>query len=231
MNIWSLDKMRINPNTLNKAQQKIYFEGRCRHRHLYTEHPACFAYEVLNNGGTIKEGYLDIETTGFEANYHHILTYVIKTKGKDEYFKATIEQEDLDDETFDKRICEQLIKDLEQFDVIYTYYGTGFDVPFMRSRCLYHGLQFPEFGELQHKDIYYMAKRLLKLHRKSLEAATQFFGIKGKNHVLGKEWMCARLGHKWALDYVMEHNIIDCDILEKLHNRLSNYSRRMTKSV
>lgn len=221
----------INPNILSKKQQKIFFEGRCRHRHLYCEHPACFEKEVLEKDGDLVEGYLDIETTGFEANYHHILTYVIKYKGENKYETGQITKKDLDDGIFDKRVCEKLSKDLEKFDVIYTYYGTGFDVPFMRSRCMYWKIPFPEFGKLQHKDVYYMAKRLLKLHRKSLEAATNFLGITGKNHVLGNEWMLARIGNKKGLKYVMEHNIIDCDILEKLHIRLRNYARRMTKSV
>ena len=64
------------------------------------------------------EGYLDIETTGFEANYHHILTWVIKVKGEDRYFTGEINKEDLDNETFDKRICKELIDALDKFDVI-----------------------------------------------------------------------------------------------------------------
>ena len=222
---------RINPNILSKKQQDIFFNHRCRHRHIYSDHPNCFRTEVLEKGGTLVEGYWDIETTGFEANYHHMLSYVIKIKGKNEYYKACITKEDLDSGEFDKRICEQLISDLNKFDVIYTYYGTGFDWKFARSRCLYWNLPFPEFGTLQHKDLCYMVRSRLKLHKSSLDAATNFLGIKGKNHVLGKEWMLARIGNAEGLRYVLEHNVLDCDILEKLHNRLENYSKRTTNSV
>ena len=221
----------INPNILMKKDKDTFFNGRCKHRHLYSEHPACFRKEVLEKNGDIVEGYLDIETTGFEANYHHILTYVIKVKGKDKYYTGRITKADLETGEFDKRVCEKLIDDLSHFDIIYTYYGTGFDIPFMRSRCMCHGLTFPEYGTLQHKDIYYVTKRLLKLNRNSLAAATRFLGIDGKNHVLGKEWMLARIGDKSSLDYVMKHNIIDCDILEKLHERLENGFRKTSKSV
>lgn len=219
---------KINPYTLSRKQQKIYFEGRCRHHHTYSEHPACFITEQCQEQA---EGYWDIETTGFEANYHHLLSYVIKVKGEKKYYTACITKEDLDSGEFDKRICEQLVSDLNRFDVIYTYYGTGFDVPFARARCLYWGLPFPEFGYIQHKDIYYMVKRLLKLNRKSLEVATRFLGITGKNHVLGNEWMLARIGDPKGLEYVLKHNILDCDILEKLHNRIKNYSLATTKSM
>jgi len=221
----------INPNILSKKEQNIFFTYRCKHRHLYAEHPNCFRTEVLEKNGTLMEGYWDIETTGFEANFHNMLSYVIKVRGKNEYYKACITKEDLESGEFDKRICEQLISDLSKFDVIYTYYGTGFDWKFARSRCLYWNLPFPEFGTLQHKDIYYMVRARLKLHKSSLDAATNFLGIKGKNHVLGKEWMLARIGNAEGLRYVLEHNILDCDILEKLHDRLENYSRRVTKSV
>ena len=222
---------RINPLTLNKKQQDIFFNQRCRHRHLYSEHPNCFITEVLEKNGTIKEGYFDIETTGFEANFHYMLSYVIKPKGSNKYVVEHITKEDLDKGIFDKRICETLIRDLGKFDIIYTYNGTNFDWKFARSRCLYWGLPFPEYGTLQHKDIYYMVKRLLKLHRSSLDAATHFLGIEGKNHVLGKEWMLARIGDKKGMKYVVEHNKLDCDILEKLHDRLANYMKRTTKSI
>jgi len=222
---------RLNPNTLSKKLQKIYWEGRCRHRHVYADHPNCFRKEVLEKNGTLKEGYLDIETTGFDADYHHILTYVIKYRGEKKYETGKITKADLESGNFDKRLCKKLIKDLNKFDIIYTYYGTGFDIPFMRSRCLHFGLQFPEFGTLQHKDVYYITKRLLKLHRNSLAAATRFLGIEGKNHVLGNKWMLARLGNKKALEYVMYHNVIDCDILEELHNKLTNYHKLTTGSV
>lgn len=223
-------KSRINPNTLSKKLQRIYYGGRCRHRHLYSEHPNCFKTEVLEKNGKVKEGYLDIETTGLEADYHHIISWVIKEKDG-EYYTGMITKQDLDDETFDKRILEELIEVLDKFDIIYTYNGTRFDNPFMRSRCMYWGIPFPEFGELQHKDLYYLARRLLRTHNKTLDTVTNFLGIKGKNHCMGIEWMCARVGHQWALDYVMKHNKIDCDILEKLHRKLENFAKRTVKSV
>lgn len=222
--------MRINPYTLNKDLQKQFFEGRCRHRHTYSEHPGCFQTEILKKG-EVMEGYLDIETTGFEANYQHMLTYVIKQQEKKKYFEGVINKDDILNYKFDNRICKALVTDLNRFDVIYTYYGARFDVPFMRSRCIKQNIRFPEFGHLQHKDVYYMVKNKLKMHRASLEAATRFFGINDKNHVEPDIWMRARVGDPKALKYVLDHNRRDCDILEKLHKKLSNYAMRTTRSL
>jgi len=230
--MWSLDKMpTINPLTLTKKQQDIFFNKRCKHRHLYSEHPNCFITEVLEKGGNLKEGYLDIESSGFEANYHYMISYVIKVRGKDEYYYDVITKEDLESGEFDKRILKNFIRDFNKFDVIYTYYGTGFDIKFLRTRCLYWKLPFPEFGTVQHKDIYYMVKRLLKLHKYSLDVATNFLGISGKNHILGIDWVNARVGNKKGLDYVLDHNKRDVVILEKLHDKLANYMKRTTKSI
>lgn len=221
--------MTVNPYKLNAKERRIFFEKRCKHSHLFSTHPACFEKEILKDN--LKRGVLDIETTGFEANYHHMLTWVIKTMGKEEYFTACITKEDLDSGKFDKRLCKELIKTLNKYDVIYTYYGTGFDIPFIRARCLKYKLNFPGFGYIKHKDIYYMVRGKLKLNRKSLAVATNFLGIKGKNHVLGEEWMLARLGNKDALDYVLKHNILDCQITEKLFYRLENYDKGTVKSM
>jgi uncharacterized protein YprB with RNaseH-like and TPR domain len=219
----------INPNTLNKMQQILWYTGHCKHGHAYSTHPACFQRDVLDGVG--KEGYWDIETTGFESDYHHMLSWVIKEKDKNVFHTACITKEDLDAGIFDKRICQELVDTLKQFGIIYTYNGTNFDVRFARSRCMFWGIEFPEFGVIQHKDIYFMTKRLLKLHRHSLEAATRFLGIQGKNHVLGKEWMLARIGDAKALEYVLRHNKLDCAILEKLHKRLLNYAKNTTSSM
>jgi uncharacterized protein YprB with RNaseH-like and TPR domain len=221
----------INPNTLSKKEQEIYYNQRCRHSHIYATHPACFQKEILEKGGNLKEGYLDIEAGGLKANFDYILTYVIKEKGKNKYHTGQISKKDLDDGIFDKRVCEKLIEDIQKFDIIYTYFGTLYDIPYMRSRCLYHNLVFPEFGKIMHKDLYYVVKRLFKLHRHSLETVTRFLGIEGKNHIFGDYWMRGKLGDEKALKYIMHHNKLDCDILEKLHMRLTNYFKRTFNTV
>lgn len=224
--------MKINPYRLNKKLQKVFFNHRCRHYHLYSEHPNCFIKEILEPmRNNLKEGYLDIETTGFEADYHHILTYAIKVRGENKVYTSVISKEDLESGDFDKKIVKQLIEDLKNFSVIYTYYGTMFDLRFARARALYWKLPFPEFGYIKHKDLYYLAKNKLKLHNTSLETVTKFLNIRGKNHVEGEIWIKARIGDKDALKYVLKHNIKDVIILEKLHDRLENYDKGILKSI
>jgi len=218
----------VNPFNMKKSELLEYMTGRCKHRHLYCEHPSCF---IKEKGKQIKVGYLDIETSNLKADVGIMLTWAIKTRDKDEHYSGRIKKKEIMEYKFDKRICQELIDALDNYDVIITYYGTGFDIPFMRSRCLFYNLSFPTFGYVKHKDVYYMVKRLLKLHRNSLEAATKFFGIAGKNHVELDIWRKAGFGHKASLDYVYDHNIRDVDILERLHKKLEAYDKGMAKSV
>jgi len=136
---------------------------------------------------------------------------------------------------FDKNLCKQLIKDMLKFDVLKGYWSTGFDIPYIRSRCLRWNLDFPIYKSIDHKDVYYMVKRLLKLNKNSLETATKFLKIPGKNHVHGDQWMEALLcdGEKQekAIKYILNHNKKDVKILRDLDYQLKDYDRGMVKSI
>lgn len=223
---------KINVHNLLKVELVEVLSKRCKHGHLYIEHPNCWR-EECNHPPRV--GYIDIETSNFDAAYGIMLSYCIKVQGKDEIISNIIDPEEIRNGSFDKRLCKELIKDILKFDVLMGYYSTKFDIPYIRSRCLFHKLAFPVFKAINHKDIYYMAKRLLKLRRYSLENVTRFLGISGKNHVIGKEWLQAIMcnGEKQikALTYILDHNMRDVEITEKLHKRLEDFDKGTVKSI
>ena len=218
----------MNEHLLSGEQKKLWKTGRCKHRHRYCEHPQCFVNDVLKK---VKVGYLDIESGGLAANFDYMLTYCIKTRDEEEYHEGVITREEILAGEFDKEMLKKLIDDIQKYDVIITYYGTRFDIPFIRTRALSFRLKFPEFGTIQHKDVYYMVKNRLRLHRSSLESACAIFGIKGKNHIKGNFWMMAKTGDEVALKYVADHNRKDCIILEMLHKKIELYTKMTTRSI
>ena len=161
----------------------------------------------------------------------------VATKPKDDmpgvvYFDVVRKVEVQDYDRQDKRISKSLIRCMnDKADLLVTYYGTGFDIKFMRSRAMWWNQNFPGVGEKYHLDMYYRAKSLGKLHRNSLAAHTAFLGIPGKNHVLGEEWGRARTGEPGALKYVVDHNVEDVVILERLYERYKPYFRLTKKSI
>ena len=146
-----------------------------------------------------------------------MLSWCIKGREVKKVEGAWITKEELMSEKQDARITELLVEEMNKYDVIFTYYGTRFDIPFIRTRAMYHGTYFPLYKQKAHKDLYYVVRSKLKLHRSSLQAATEFFGIAGKTRVKPDMWRKARYGDEKAMKYVYDHNVADVVILEKLH--------------
>jgi len=220
---------KINPFKMKKAELLDMFRGRCKHGHRYVEHPACYLKEKKDK--ELRVGYLDIETSNLKANFGIMLSYAIKEKGSKKLYCSTINKKEIDDGTLDKRIVRDCISDMKKFDVVMGYYSTKFDIPFIRSRAMYWGIEFPMYGELLHKDIWYMVRAKMCLHSNRLESACKHLGIEGKTHIESIHWIRALSGDKKALAYILDHNKKDVIILEKLHNRIKEFTRNINRSI
>jgi len=219
----------FNPYNMKKAELLDMFRGRCKHGHTYAEHPACYMKE--KKADQPKVGYIDIETHNLKADFGIMLSYAIKERGTDNIYCGTISKEDMDKKQLDKNLVRQCIGDMKKFDVLMGYYSTKFDIPFIRSRAMYWGIDFPIYGEMNHKDIWYMVRAKMCIHSNRLESACRHLGIEGKTHLDGEQWVLAVTGDKKALSYVLDHNKKDVIILEKLHNRIKDYVRNVNRSL
>lgn len=222
--------MSLNPHKMRKEDLIQFFVETCVHHHKYSEHPSCF---IKEKGIDLKVGYLDIETNGLFANFHIVGCYCIKEHGTDKILGRTITQKELRSDTFDKKIIEDCIKDMLKFDRIVTYNGARFDIPFLRTRALTHGIDtFPLYGIVKHTDAYFMARNKLRLHRKSLEEVARMLHITGKSHVSGALWLKAFLhGDEKALKEVHEHCKQDVIVLEKVYEIMKNYTIENRRSL
>ena len=220
----------INPYKLKKTDLLTFFMKRCRHSHKYCEHPNCFIEEQQFNP---KMGFLDIETYGLKGSFHIMLSYAIKTANKNKIYTSVITKKELKSDTFDLKLAQRCINDMLKFDKLVTYYGTWFDLPFIRTRALKWNLnEFPVYGLVQHVDVYYIVKTKLNMHRRSLEAVARHLGISGKTHVSGELWTKAAIhGDEKALGYINDHNKKDVIVLEKVYNKLKHYSKETKKSI
>lgn len=160
-----------------------------------------------------------------------MLSYCIKPMGG-AVLKRPIAPSDIRAKKYDKPLCEQFLRDLNSFDRLVTYYGSRYDVPFLRTRCLTHGLDFPPIGSLFHSDLYYTVRGKLKLYRNRLEVACDQFKIPSKGHRLTPEvWMAAQTGDQKAIDYILQHNVEDVESLEALWRKLGGHFRLNKTSV
>jgi DNA polymerase elongation subunit (family B) len=149
----------------------------------------------------------------------------------DKIYSDCIAKSEVFDETFDYRLCKNLVEVMKECDCVITYYGTGFDIKFIRTRCDYWNIDFFAYGVLKHIDLYYQVKNKLKLHKNSLDAACALYGIKGKTHFDVSIWNLAKIGNRRCLDMVLNHNIGDVDILMQLYNKIRKYSKLSRRSI
>lgn len=213
---------------LKKSEIIWLSRNKCRHGHDYLSHYNCFVDE---NPDMTRMGFIDIEVSNLKANFGIILTWCIKERDGDILYD-TINESDLKSGNFDKRITANLIKAMGDFDILVGYYSTRFDIPFIRSRAVHIGIDFPNYGEIIHKDLYYIIKSKFQLHRNSLETACRFLlNDTNKTHLDYKIWTNAIRGDAKSIEYILEHNKLDVIDTERLYNAVSGFNRPASASI
>lgn len=224
--------LRVPIRKILKSEMVWLGENFCRHNHTYLEHYSCFISEAPDTA-PMKEnmGVFDIETTGLKANWSHMIAWCIKPMGCIDIRYDLITSREARDKN-DKRVIKSAIEEMKKYDRIVTFYGSGFDIPWTRSRALKHNLFFPEYKDLYHTDVYYMARGKLKIHSNRLGSVCQFLGIPAKNHPMTPElWEKAGAGQKEALDTILTHCKEDVESTEAVFDRLLPHTQVNRRSI
>ena len=107
-------------------------------------------------------------------------------------------------------------------------HNTGFDLPYLKAKMVRYGIELPR--PLYMMDTYWIAKSNLKVSRRRLESLAEYFFGEGKSKVNGETWMEAAMnGDSVALDKIVQHNITDCILLEKLASALFPFVKSMRR--
>ncbi len=221
----------INLGKLKKSEILYLWRHRCKHGHRYLSHPKCYLKEERIPE---KIGFLDIETSNLAANFGLVLSYCIKPAGSTvkQIIKNIITKKELQDGDMDKRLIRDCVEDIKRFDRIIGHYSSRFDIPFLRTRAIIHGIEFPPYGELLQTDTWRMAKNSLALHSNRQDVlAESLLGRTVKTRIKQKHWIKALQGDKVALAYVLDHNIKDVIDLERNYNKLVRYNRKSNTSI
>lgn len=225
--------MAVPVGKLKKATLVWMSEHTCaKHGHSYLEHYQCYKTEVDTSQERI--AFFDIETSNLNADYGQMLSYCIKPNLSEDILHGIISKTDLRCEpgTADARIVRKCIKDLAGFDKVVTWYGARFDIPYLRTRAMVNGIDFPGYGALAHKDLWFTCRGKFKLSSNRLENACRvLLGETNKTRIEPKYWHGALLGDKASLDFVLEHNKYDVLDLEKLYNKIEGYGRPVAASI
>lgn len=178
--------------------------------------------------------FLDIETLGFSREYHRIylvgLVYFSKQRNSwiiEQIFASTPDKE--------KSLLKELNKRLKLFDLIITYNGDSFDLPFIRDRYKKHNIN-NNIMEINSFDIYREIKKYgkyLNLKNMKLKTIEEYLGIYREDSFNGGECIELYLHYvdtkdKKLKDFVLMHNYEDLyyltdilDILDHINNKVS----------
>lgn len=229
---------KINPHRLLKREMLWLMTHRCRHFHYFSEHTSCYFDEKpwkldRDAPGVERVATFDIECTNLQATFGYVFSYCFKEIDGSIY-ERIITSNEIRNHKFDYYVIKQLCIDIRKFDRIIVYFGKDyrFDIPFVRTRAIFHGLDFPKYKELIVNDLYDIVKKKLRLHRNRLETACEFFGIPCKQHRLDPNtWQKALAGDKKSLDWILEHNREDVTSTELLWKKLQDYVKNPNTSI
>lgn len=110
---------------------------------------------LVEGAGTL--AFVDIEATGLRADYHSVLVVSIKPYGLDPVNHIVGQPGN------DKKVVREVKEHLESLDCWCTFYGKGYDIPFLNTRLLRWG--HPPIQKRPHIDLYFTLKANLLLAR------------------------------------------------------------------
>lgn len=125
---------------------------------------------------TLRAAVYDIETMDFKAGgiCDHMICGCILPLDSDEIITSSLLWGDQRD---DRRLLNEFVGLLSEFDILIGHNITAFDGGWLRSRLAYHGMPYPEKRWL-HYDTYQAARRMaIKANRKSLAFLCDFFRV------------------------------------------------------
>jgi uncharacterized protein YprB with RNaseH-like and TPR domain len=119
----------------------------------------------------------------------------------------------------DKPLLKHVSKILNDADAWVVHYGQRFDVPFVNSRLLFHGL--PPLRPVPLIDTWRIARNHLKLHNNRLATIQEFLGTQDeKNAIKGPQWQAAAGGDVKGIKYIIEHCRLDILVLDQAYEKI-----------
>ena len=127
----------------------------------------------------------------------------------------------------DREVVQEVLRVLEQADVVYAFNGSQFDFPFLRTRALIHG--FPPVEPKKIIDPVWLARKIFRFRSNRLDAVAKALGCPFEKTDLDMSiWAQAMLdGDKDAMDQIVHHCEIDVKVLAWVAKRMTPYVRQI----
>lgn len=174
--------------------------------------------------------FFDIEATNLSANFGFMLCFGYKWAGQKN--PTIISIRDFPDAfkkdcTTDKHVVEAAKGVMDQADMVVSWYGQRYDVPFIQTRLLAHNLK--PLLPVPHVDGWRIAKYQLKFNSNRLDTVQR--SIPNSHHsktpIENRHWVRAAAGHIPSIKYVEKHCRADIQVLEEVYNQLRPFAKNL----
>lgn len=149
-----------------------------------------------------------------------ILTAAWKWLGEEDvHYYANIDEIVMED---DSSVCAVLWELFEEADAVVAHNALKFDVKVLRTRCLANG--YPALPTVKILDTLIMAKKNFRFPTNRLNTLAEYFGFGSKNDTGGISlWRDVQDGDENALEKMIDYNVQDVLLLEKVYIALRSY--------
>lgn len=209
---------QLSQKDLKRIKDIRKFAPHCVHGHTLLSHPNCFPKETKD-----QIAFLDIETFSRDADWGEILCWVIADEDGHKMFDCRKGNSDFS-------VVHSCLVTLSSFDVIVGHYSRRFDMPYVVTRALYHGLDVPPRNTWKQIDLWRFCKDKLSLARNSQVALSLLLRQKSKKSwVDGYAWSNAAFrGDKKALQQILNHCKVDVEELRNNYMAIKHLLGRAT---
>lgn len=173
----------------------------------------------------MKIKYFDAEMSNLNANYGVVICgcFLVNENKKPIVYRIDDYQEFLTDPANDRRLLKAIKKEIEDTDILITYNGKRFDLPFINSRLAYWKME--TLLSPKHIDLFPIIKWHYKLSDYKLFTASRFFNtIESKTAVDGMMWVRMAVSKK-ARNYIVKHCVKDVLVLREVFERVKGSVR------
>ena len=161
--------------------------------------------------------YLDIESTSRKADTGMVVAIGLLGEREPRVrFAGTLEEE--------RGLLEWLREELRGCDSLVTWYGSGFDIPFLLSRASVQGVDLSQLARIPMLDLCEWCRGHLLLSSYRLESVARFLGVGIGAEFYGGDvatlFKLALRGDEGARELIIEHCKSDLRVLRQVHEKL-----------
>lgn len=126
----------------------------------------------------------------------------------------------------DKKMLKEFAKVLESCEEIIGHNIDKFDLPWIRTRCIYHGIPLSPY--LKGVDTLKLARKSFRFNSNKLNYIAQFLGVGAKTLTGYSLWKDVVEGDEKAVDKISRYCKNDVLITERVYHALESYGRLFT---